>query len=333
MSAQGIHRVDIKNLAVGYSRDERLLEGLELTVEDGEMVALIGRNGSGKSTLLRTILGLIPPLSGASELSGRPVPSYDPRSRARVVSYVSSLISGVPSMKVFDLVSLGRMPHTGWSGKLNRRDREIVLESLRSVQMENYKHRSVEQLSDGERQRVMIARALAQDTPLMALDEPTAFLDLPHRFELIRLLHQFRDAGKSILFSTHDLEMAFSFADKLWVIDAPGVHEGAPEDLGLSGLFHTLFRLEGAHFDEHQARYIFRRESRGSFLLSGKPERVLEWTRHAMKRLGFEEHKEEGTGTEISVDGPQGPWTLIRSGEKLQFTDIYRLARFLTQVK
>ncbi len=331
MSDSAAHMLEIRGLSVGYPPAGALLEDLDLTVERNEMVALIGRNGAGKSTLLRTLLGLHSPLSGDPALSGKAVSEYDPRSRARMVSFVTSQATGLASLSATELVSLGRIPHTGWGGRLGPGDRKKIREALRSVGMESFADRKVEQLSDGERQRVMIARALAQDTPLMVLDEPTAFLDIPHTFELILSLSRFRDSGKSILFSTHDLEMAITFADKIWLIDRPRVYEGAPEDLGRSGLFHTLFRMDRAEFDEEQLRFVYRNESRGRYRLRGTAERELRWTRHLMKRLGYRENGEEHTELEITVGTSGGPWMVRRGEELFEFPDLYGMARFLTR--
>ena len=157
------------------------------------------------------------------------------------VSFVSSQVSQLPSLTVGELVALGRMPYTGWMGRLNQEDRNLVEQALEEVQMTTFEDRKLDCLSDGERQRAMIARAFVQDTPLMVLDEPTAFLDIPNTYDLIRLLSSFRDRGKSIVYSTHDLETAMQCADKLWVIHEGKILEGAPEDLGLSGLFNECF--------------------------------------------------------------------------------------------
>jgi len=325
--------ISLENISIGYQGDQALLSQVNLNAGEGEMVALVGRNGSGKSTLIKSLLGLIPMLEGRCFLSGEELSRLDHKKRALSVSYVSSQISGMPSLTVRELVSLGRMPHTGWLGKLEKADWDLVDHIICEVGLEAHRDRNLDLLSDGERQRVMIARALVQDTPNVVLDEPAAYLDIPNKYELVRLLSLFRDRGKTIVYSTHDLETALLCADKFWVITDGKVHEGSPEDLGLAGLFHKLFDQSDITFDIKSGRFIYTITSRGSVALSGNPGEPLAWTRHLLQRIGFT----VGSGDQpISIE--------VHSGEKLYWkvqgeegeTDIdtlYNLARFLIQKK
>ena len=332
------HIIALEQLAIGYERNNPLLSEINLSVRPGEMVALIGRNGTGKSTLLKSMIGLIPLMNGNCYLDKASLHSYDLRKRARKISYVSSQVSQLPSISVRELVAMGRMPYTGWMGRLGEEDKLKVEHALDEVQMGSFMERKLDQLSDGERQRAMIARAFVQDTPLMVLDEPTAFLDIPNKYELIRLLTGFRNGGKSIVYSTHDLETAMLYADKLWVIHQGEILEGAPEDLGISGLIKTLFESSGITFDEESRRFKYTESKKGSIGLIGGPEKVLIWTRSALERLGFEVEPpgyevKDGIGTllKVNVTGADISWILSRNEKTISFENIYTLARFLIQ--
>lgn len=326
------HIIALDHMAIGYERDHALLSKINLSVRSGEMVALIGRNGTGKSTLLKSMIGLIPLLEGTCYLDNEPLNTYDLRKRARKVSYVSSQISQLPSISVSELVAMGRMPHTGWMGKLGPEDRGMVERALAEVQMGSFMDRRLDQLSDGERQRAMIARAFVQDTPLMVLDEPTAFLDIPNKYELIRLLTGFRNGGKSIVYSTHDLETAILHADKLWVIHQGEILEGAPEDLGISGLITSLFDSSGITFDEESLRFKYAEQARGTIGLRGRSDHALLWTRSALDRLGFEVKDDGDTQLEVIAKGAEYRWIISGNDKSFSFENIYSLARFLIKL-
>ncbi len=211
--------VTLHNIEIGYPQ-RSLASGIEASFERGELIALLGRNGSGKSTLLRSIAGLESPLAGEVMIEGENILALTTLQRASTVSFVTTERRRVVNMLVEDLVSLGRAPYTSWLGRMQEQDREIVAHSLELVGMSDFARRSVERLSDGELQRVMIARALAQQTPLILLDEPTAFLDMPSRYELVELLSSLsHKEGKTIIFSTHDLDIAQEYCDLLALID------------------------------------------------------------------------------------------------------------------
>lgn len=325
------HIISLDRFAIGYQKENALLSHLNLTVNRGEIVALIGRNGTGKSTLLKSMIGLLAPLEGECLLDGKPFSDYTLPERARRVSFVSSQLTQLPSLTVEELVGLGRMPYTGWMGRLTPGDRVLVQQALDEVRMGPFAERKLECLSDGERQRAMIARAFVQDTTLMVLDEPTAFLDIPNTYELIRLLSRFRDGGRSIVYSTHDLETAMQYADKMWVIHEGRILEGGPEDLGLSGLFNVLFSANGIRYDEQARRFLFSGTQKGIISLEGERDELLIWTRNALERLGY--NIENGVDVKIIIESsPWGVnWILQKEGGSLHFENLYTLARFLIQ--
>lgn len=326
------HILTLSNLAIGYGK-EALLRDLHLTVRPGEMVALIGRNGTGKSTLLKSMIGLLPLLDGSCLLDGCGLESYDLRQRAKKVSYVASNLSHLPSISVRELVALGRMPFTGFLGRLTAKDQLHIEKALEEVGLESFAGRKLEHLSDGERQRCLIARALAQDTPLMVLDEPTAFLDIPNKYDLIQLLSGFRDQGKSIVYSTHDLETAMFCADKIWVIYGGEIREGAPEDLGISGLFDRLFEAAGVTYDQESSRFKQAKASKGKIRLEGREGVELMWTRNALERLGFQLDPSASVHIVLTYDESVPTWVLNRHDHSTDFPDVYSLARFLIHLE
>lgn len=331
LNSQAEHIVSLDRFAIGHHKENALLTQLNLTVSRGEMVALIGRNGAGKSTLLKSMIGLLEPLDGICLLDGLPFSEYTLPQRARRVSFVSSQLTQLPALSVGELVALGRMPYTGWMGRLTPQDRELIKQALDEVQMTSFSERKLDCLSDGERQRAMIARAFVQDTPLMVLDEPTAFLDIPNTYDLMHLLSKFRDGGRSIVYSTHDLETAMQCADKMWVIHEGRIHEGAPEDLGLLGIFNELFYNSGIRYDEQAGKFLFSGKSRGSISLEGDQGKPLVWTRNTLERLGY--RLENGAEQLIKiVSSPDGHrWILQKEKESTSFESLYTLARFLIQ--
>jgi iron complex transport system ATP-binding protein len=214
---------------------------------------------------------------------------------------------------------------------MGKADREMVEKAISTVRLEELIDRPLDRLSDGERQRVMIARAFAQDAPLMILDEPTAFLDLPNRYELIQLLTRIRNAGKAVLYSTHDLESAMLFSDKLWVIHERKIREGVPEDLGIGGVFDSLFEATGISFDEEMRKFRPSVEVRGFVQLTGDDSRLIAWTRNALERLGYQLN--EGAKLRLKVTASKGnyTWMLTWAEGSAVFENIETLARFLIQ--
>lgn len=227
-----------------------LLADVSASFAQGTLTALIGRNGTGKSTLLRAIAGLGPIASGEIRLCGHTLAELPPRRQAETIAFVTTDKVRIANLSCEDVVSLGRAPYTNWIGRMQEEDRAVVERSLRLVGMSDFARKTMDRMSDGECQRVMIARALAQDTPVILLDEPTAFLDLPNRYELATLLRRLsRDEGKCILFSTHDLDVALSLCDTVALIDTPALHSLPADEMVASGYLERLFSGESARFD------------------------------------------------------------------------------------
>ena len=225
--------IRLDHIALSYG-SRTLLEDVSASFGQGELTALIGRNGTGKSTLLRALAGLGSVSAGKIELCGRPLSALTPHERATTVGFVTTDRVRIANLACEDVVALGRAPYTNWIGRMQEADRAVVERSLELVGMSGFARKTMDRMSDGECQRVMIARVLAQDTPVILLDEPTAFLDLPNRYTLATLLRRLaREERKCILFSTHDLDIALSLCDSVALIDTPSLHH-LPADAMLS---------------------------------------------------------------------------------------------------
>lgn len=233
--------IRLKNFSIGYG-PRRLLVDINTAIKGHRLSALLGRNGTGKSTLLRAIAGLNHHYSGEIILNGHDVGGMTPGEMSRTLAFVSTERTRIPNLRCSEVVAVGRAPYTDWIGRLRPEDKEIVERSLAAVGMEGYANRTMDTMSDGECQRVMIARALAQTTPIILLDEPTSFLDLPNRYELCTLLSTLaRDQGKCILFSTHELDIALTLCDDIALIDTPHLVYGPVREVIDSGAIQRLF--------------------------------------------------------------------------------------------
>ncbi len=246
--------LNINELSIGYKRKNghlHVCDHLNAEIGSGELICLLGENGSGKSTLIRTLSGFQPAISGEGTILGKNLFSIKEKEMALLTAVVLTDRIDVPNATVEELVSLGRSPFTNLMGRLSKNDKKVVAESIEKCGIRHKANEQLSNLSDGEKQKVFIAKALAQDTPLIILDEPTAFLDLPARVEIIQLLREIAmTSSKSILMSTHDLDLAIQMADKLWLLPKGGpLITGTPEDLLLQNAFEKLFVERGVEFD------------------------------------------------------------------------------------
>ena len=307
----------------------------ELAIKAGRLICLLGPNGSGKSTLLRTLAGLQPALGGTVEVGGKT--SLSTTELARQIGLVLTDRVAGSNLNVWSLVALGRYPWSGWLGVLTDVDREVIRRGIEAADIGDLVDRKVHTLSDGENQKVMLARALAQDTPILMLDEPTAHLDLPSRIRLMRLLHRLaREMNKGILLSTHELDLALQVADEVWLLQSAGpLHRGTPEDLVLGGIFEAAFEKEDVHFD--RATGVFRIHPEGSrpirlITRKGDPLAAF-WTRRALEREGFA-LVEDGAGTTIVLveQGGQPVWGLGTDEDSRQYNSIAGLLEALNHL-
>lgn len=213
--------IRLKNFSIGF-HDKTLLQDISTIFKDGELTAMIGKNGAGKSTVLKAICGLNKKYSGNINIDNENIKQISPNKLAKKIAYVNTQRPRIANLRCKDVVSLGRSPYTGWNGKLSSYDEEIVDKALETVGMKEYSDRYFNTLSDGESQKIMIARAITQQTEIIILDEPTSFLDLPTRYELVELLKRLsKSDGTTIIFSTHELDIALKFADYIALLESP----------------------------------------------------------------------------------------------------------------
>lgn len=240
--------IRLERLSIGYAHGKTrhvVATGLDASIRSGRLTCLLGRNGVGKSTLLRTLAGFLTPLEGRILLLGHPLSSYTRADLARLASVVLTGKPQVQNMRVDELIALGRSPYTDFWGRLHAEDRQAVDEAMRLVGLEAFAHRMTSTLSDGERQKVMIAKALAQQTPIIILDEPTAFLDFPSKVETMQLLRRLaHENEKTIFLSSHDLELSMQLSDELWLMSDRQLVMGTPRQLASDG---TLARYVARH--------------------------------------------------------------------------------------
>ena len=250
------------NLTIGYqSKKENIViaENLNLNLQSGKLIALIGANGIGKSTLLRTLCGIQKPLSGSVLLNDKDILKYEPLSLAQNLSLVLTDKLPPSNLTVFELVALGRQPYTNWLGKLSDIDLEKVNQAIELTQIQHLSNKKHDEISDGQLQKVLVARALAQDTPLIILDEPTTHLDLLHKVSIFKLLKKLSEAtNKCILFSTHDIDLAIQLSDEMILMTENEVVKDQPCNLISKGVFNSLFKDEQIVFDAEKGKFIIK---------------------------------------------------------------------------
>ena len=236
--------IQLQNISLGYDTKHLLLDNVSATFACGTTTALIGRNGTGKSTLLRAIIGSEPLKHGSILINNADIQQINSQQLSQLVAFVTTERIRIANLSCRDVVALGRAPYTNWIGRMQPEDEAIVMQSLEKVGMASYALRTMDKMSDGECQRVMIARALAQQTPVILLDEPTSFLDMPNRYALCRLLADFaHEENKCIIFSTHELDIAQSLCDTIALIDSPNMHHLPTPEMISSGHIEKLFQM------------------------------------------------------------------------------------------
>ncbi|RZJ30424.1 MAG: ABC transporter ATP-binding protein [Flavobacterium sp.] len=248
-----------ENLSIGYTAKTTtvIADGIDLSLQKGKLISLIGANGIGKSTLLRTLAGISRPLSGKVILNEKNIGGYLPSTIAKQLSLVLTDKLPPSNLTVFELVALGRQPYTNWIGKLLPEDISAINTALTQTETTFLAQKKHYEISDGQLQKVMIARALAQDTPLIILDEPTTHLDMQHKASLLRLLKKLAESGKCVLFSTHDIDMAIEFSDEMILMFDRKTIQGKPADFIADGTFNRLFTGD-ITFDSEKVKFVFK---------------------------------------------------------------------------
>lgn len=301
--------IESSGLVIGYkqknNRKTVVHDSLQLRLFAGGLTGLLGPNGAGKSTLLRTVCGFQPALAGKVYLNDRLLSDYSQTALSRMIGVVLTEKTNVGGLTVNEIVSLGRQPYTGFFGVLKPEDKQVVNASLLAVGMMPLADRPVSELSDGERQKTMIAKALAQQCPVIVLDEPTAYLDVASRIEVMSLLRRLAvEQQKAILLSTHDLELAIQMCDCLWLLDSKhDMVSGAPEDLILDGTFATFINRDGISFDASTGKLTADRPT-FPIAVEGDPDTVY-WLCNALLRNGFRPSAENAAHGRIYCHSPR----------------------------
>lgn len=297
--------IEIRNLSIGYSSKKNkkiVAENINSSIYSKELTCLLGANGIGKSTLMRTLSAFQPKLSGDIYIKGKEIEDYTEKELSTLVSVVLTEKFDIKNMTVRELIGLGRSPYTGFWGTLKSEDKRLVDNAISLIKIENLAGRMIHTLSDGERQKVMIAKALAQETPIILLDEPTAFLDFPSKVEIMQLLHQLsRKTNKTIFLSTHDLELAMQIADKIWLMDKQsGIRIGTPEDLSLNGSLSNFFARKGIMFDQDTGLFRIENEYNRQIRLTGHGQ-LYTMVRKALSRNGISASRQVESDSYIEI--------------------------------
>ncbi len=284
--------INISNLSTGYQNKKsvrKVSKDLNLSIRKGEVVMLMGPNGSGKSTLMHTIAGLLTPLAGEIKVNNKDISQLSNQELAQELSLVLTEKLSPANMTVRDIVELGRYPYTGYLGFLKPEDKAFIDKAIHKCRLEGMEHRLFVELSDGEKQRCLIARSLAQDTSLMLLDEPTAHLDLPSRLELILMLKELaHEQGTSMLISTHEMDLALHWADTIWLINQEGdVVSACPEDLVLGGHFEAVFGNPSLSYNYETGEFALAQKGSKPITLKGDG-LARKWTHKALVRKAYE---------------------------------------------
>lgn len=307
---------------------------VNLEVNSGELSCILGPNGAGKSTLIKTIAGFLPPIEGEVRIFGQPVQELSNRELSFILSVVLTDKVSVIHSRVKDIVTMGRYPYTSRFARLKLSDLESIDFAMSQVGISQMKNRLFHDLSDGEKQKVLIAKALAQDTPLIVLDEPTAFLDFPSKIEVMQiLLHLTRTSGKTILLSTHDVELALQVADRIWLMDkGKEIVSGAPEDLVINDQLNHFFRKENIFFDPES----------GSFRLSQKNQRKIGlrsthpmdiWLRRSLERIGYKVVEPGENLDTVKMNNESNILLISPEGESSNYRSIESLLDYLKLLK
>jgi len=324
------NNLNIKDLSIGYQTGKQkkmLAENITVEAKKGELIALIGSNGTGKSTLLRTLCRLQPALSGNVFIQNKNILQLQAKQIAQKVSLVSTELYRTSKLKVIDLVQLGRYPYGKGLFEKSQNDTEIVMETLAQVGMQNFAHRFITELSDGEYQRVMIARALAQDTPVMILDEPTAFLDLANKFSIVELIWNLcKQHNKTIIYSTHDINIALQYADVFWVFNKGNLSFGAPEDMLINKTIEHLFQDKDLIFDINSTQFIKKRKYRFCVDIIGEGD-IFTITKLAMERIKIAVGCNNNNPIVVSISETNNNivWIIKNGNQTIICNSIYKL--------
>ncbi|RLD62769.1 MAG: ABC transporter ATP-binding protein [Bacteroidetes bacterium] len=330
--------METRKLSIGYRLEKGvkvLGENFNLNLDKGSFVALLGPNGSGKSTLIKTLSGLLQTLEGEVLIDGINLKKINKAQRARKISVVLTDPIYTQGLSVFDVVSLGRFPYTNWLGKLTDKDEAIIQESLELVDMHLFKHRKLLTLSDGEKQRVMIAKALAQQSEIVILDEPTAHLDLINRVEIMKLLQKLaHEQERAILISTHELDLAMQSADVLWLMrEDKQISVGAPEDLILNNSMQEVFAKSSVDFDHLTGMFKIKHETKAEMHFQSDDAQIFLWSKKALEKIGVALVDNKTLKNSLIFESDSGLWKIQINGAEESFSSLAELVGYLKNLR
>ncbi len=322
--------IQIQSLAVGYPErdmDKVLQENINLSISNGEIISIMGQNGVGKTTFIKTLAGLHKKISGSIYHQRRPIDKISKSALAKLLSVVLTEKPFAAHLSVIELIALGRYPYSNWLGRLSKADKQAIDLAISKTKIDYLATKKLYQLSDGQFQKVMIARALAQETDMIILDEPTAHLDLSNKIEIMLLLKSIAGSGKGVLIASHDLQVSLQLSDRLWLFNFNRpVLEGCPEDLILRGAIEqTLFPVnKNINLSTGTVKYLD--EHKGNILLQGDPT-IVHWTAQALQRNGYAVNK-DGPAS-ISINCLDSLWKLDDKDASISFNSIENLLTHL----
>ncbi len=316
------------NLSIGYNNNV-VLNDLNISLKLGELACLVGLNGTGKSTLIYTLSKLLEKIEGKILINEVEIENIEQYDLSKLLSLVLTNQSVPSNYTVFDIISLGRFPHTNWLGFLTKNDKEIIDKAIELTGLQNYSNTQIYKLSDGFKQKVMIARAIAQDTKIILLDEPTAHLDLYNRIEIINMLRNIsHDLNKAILLSTHDLLTALDIADKLLIINNNKIYDSAPEDHVLNNNIEEIFKNTNVNFNKETGNFKFIKNTNKTVCVNGDGIAKL-WTLKALNRVGYSEDNNSNFVVNIINNNNSFKWKFSLNNTFYTANNIYELTEII----
>jgi len=323
-----------KNLEIGYHQKNKLkslITEINLHLNPGELVGIMGTNGAGKSTFLKTISKNIEPLSGNIFIDNRNIKNFDLQELSTKLSFVNNENKVAFNPKLYEYISIGRTPFAKWHNRLTEKDRIKINHAIELVNMEGFKNRKINNLSDGERQKAAIARALCQDTDTILMDEPTAFLDVKNKFEIMKLVRNLCNSEKKlIIFSTHDIDLALQFSDKLIIFNQNKCEFGSPEDLIISNKLTQLYNSESIFFEKSELRFRIKKTPNKNWKIKNNADEFhLKLTENALRRFSLLTNL-NNNNVEICIFNNY--WEIKQNQETIKITNIENLIAKLKEI-
>ncbi len=311
--------IQLENLSTGYKTrdgDKTVSGGINISAEKGKLIFLTGPNGSGKTTLMKTITGHLKPVSGRIIIAGTETTALKRGDLSKKISVVLTEIPDPGFLTVYEVTALGRATHTGIRNRLLEQDRIKISESISLMGLSGIKNRLFNRISDGEKQKTMIARALSQDTEIICLDEPSSHLDFPSKIELVSYLKMItEEGGKTVIVSSHDLDIAINSGDIMWLLDKNGdITSGTPEDLALSGIIGRVFNRNNFRFSEENGEFIIENDSGRKITFEGEPV-PLYWTEKGFRKVGGGDETDNSV-KKVTIKIKNGKYVWVMNGKE-----------------